>query len=128
MAGLRELAQSDLGAILRDTDYGFGWPISVTDTDGLKKPLVGFSNDISQLIDPDTGQAVSGRLATVALHIGDLTEAGLGLPQGIADAKQKPWIIEFNDIHGEAYSFKVAQSNPDRAIGVVTCILELYAK
>lgn len=124
--GLRQIAESDLGLILEDSTTGFGYSITVTDPSGTVRPLTGFSDDISQIIDPDTGQAVSGRLASVALRISSLTLAGLGLPCGIADAGSKPWLIEFNDINGNAFTFKVAQSNPDRALGLVTLLLELY--
>lgn len=120
------MAESDLGAILEDGVMGFGWPITVTSPGGISVPLTGFSDDISQVIDPDTGQAVSGRLASVALRISSLDTAGLGIPRGIADSASKPWAIEFSDINGNPFKFKVQQSNPDRALGLVTCILELY--
>ena len=123
---LRTTAEQDLGAILEDSAMGFGWAIQVTDPSGLSKPLTGFSDDISQIIDPDTGEAVSGRLVSVALRISSLIAVGLALPVGIADSKIKPWVIEFDDINGNPYKFKVAQSNPDRALGLITCILELY--
>jgi len=123
---LRQIAEEDLGAILEDGAMGFGWTISITDPSGLNKPFTGFSDDISQLIDPDTGEAVSGRLASVAIRISSLTLAGMTLPVGIADSNKKPWIIEFNDINGNPFKFKVSQSNPDRALGLVTCLLELY--
>lgn len=123
---IRQLAESDLGLILEDGATGFGWPITVTDPSGTVRPLTGFSDDIAQIIDPDTGQAVSGRLASVALRISSLTLAGLGLPKGVADAGSKPWLIEFDDINGNPYKFKVSQSNPDRALGLVTLLLELY--
>lgn len=126
--GLRTIAEQDLGVILEDSGTGFGWPITVTDPSGNSGtgPLTGFSDDIAQIIDPDTGQAVSGRLASVALRISSLTAAGLALPRGIADSGSKPWVIEFDDINGNPYKFKVSQSNPDRALGLVTCLLELY--
>lgn len=124
--GLRELAEADLGLILEDGVTGFGWPITVIDPAGLSKPLTGFSDDIAQVIDPDTGVAVNGRLVSVALRISSLVAADLGLPQGIADTGSKPWVVTFNDINGNAYRFKVAQSNPDRALGLVICLLELY--
>lgn len=123
---LRSIAENDLGAILEDGVMGFGWAIQITDPSGLSIPLTGFSDDISQIIDPDTGEAVSGRLVSVALRISSLTTAGLALPVGIADSASKPWIIEFNDINGNPFKFKVSQSNPDRALGLVTCLLELY--
>ena len=126
--GLRQLAESDLGAILEDGATGFGWPITITDPDGNTGAFTGFSDDIAQIIDPDTGMAVSGRLASAAVRISSITAAlpGSGLPKGIADSGSKPWIVEFNDINGSAFKFKVSQSNPDRALGLVTLLLELY--
>lgn len=123
---LRQLAEADLGVILEDSVTGFGWPITITDPDGNVGSLTGFSDDIAQVIDPDTGQAVSGRLASVALRASSLAMEGLTLPRGIADTTGKPWVVEFADINGAPYKFKVSQSNPDRALGLVTCILELY--
>ena len=126
MSGLRELAESDLAVILEDDVTGFGWPITVTDPAGLTATLKGQSNDIGQVIDPDTGTAVSGRLATVSIRISSLTAKGLSLPKGIADSGSKPWVIQFDDINGKPYKFKVAQSNPDLGLGLVVCILEAY--
>lgn len=123
---LRSIAEQDLGLILEDAVTGFGYSITVTDPAGLVRQLTGFSDDIAQIIDPDTGQAVSGRLASVALRISSITAAGLGLPRGIADAGIKPWLIEFDDINGNSFKFKVSQSNPDRALGLLVLLLELY--
>lgn len=126
--GLRELAEQDLGAVLEDGAYGFGWPITLTNPAGLvDSTLVGFSNDISQVIDPDTGQAVSGRAASVVLRLSSLTAAGFDIPRGIADQTSKPWIVTFNDIGGTSHTFKVSKADPDRALGVVSCMLEVYA-
>ena len=119
---LRQLAVSDLAAITADTKTGFGWDITVTDPSGTSQAVKGITNDISQIIDPDTGQIVSGRSASVAIAISDLTS----LPVGIADVSSKPWVIQFNDISGVAYTFKVTQSNPDRTLGIVTCHLGIY--
>lgn len=125
--GLRQTAEIDLKNIVEDDVHGFGWSITVTNPALLSKPLKGFSNDISQIIDPDTGQAVSGRSASVVLIISSLISAGFAeLPVGIADRSIKPWLIAFNDINGNSYTFKVSKSNPDRALGVVVCVLEKY--
>ena len=124
--GLRAIAENDLKLILEDAQYGFGWPITVTNPLEVVAELVGFSDDIAQIIDPDTGQAVSGRLASVVLRLSTLEQVGIGIPQGIADLGSKPWIVRFDDINGNAFTFKVSQSNPDRALGVVVCLLELY--
>lgn len=124
--GLRADAEEDLAVILEDDVGGFGWPITVTNPAETSAVLVGSSTDISQLIDPDTGEAVTGRSASVALRLSSLTLAGLSIPEGIADTSLKPWLIQFDDINGAPYTFKVAASRPDRALGIVVCILELY--
>lgn len=123
---LRQRAEADLGRIMENSTTGFGWPITVTDPAGTTANLTGLSNDISQMIDPETGQAVSGRLASVALRISSLALVGLGIPKNVADATKKPWIVTFNDIQGKSYTFKVIDGNPDRGLGLVTCTLEHY--
>ena len=128
---LRDLAESDLQHILEDGVNGFGWDIVLIDPDGNSSEdfpdgLVGMSNDISQIIDPDTGEAVSGRSASVAIRISTIIDNGMTLPVGIADTEGKPWIVKFNDINGNEFTFKVQKSNPDRTLGIVTLILEFY--
>ena len=124
--GLREIAEADAGTILNDGAYGFGWPILLTNPAGQEAPLTGFSDDIAQVIDPDTGQAVSGRLASAVFHIADIYNCDFELPKGTRDTTTKPWLVKFDDINGKAYVFKVQQSNPDRALGIVVCLLEFY--
>ena len=129
MPGLRELAESDLEHILEDGVHGFGWEITLTAPDGYAGtgPFTGYSNDIAQLVDPDTGQAVSGRLAGAVLRISSIMAQGFtGLPRGIEDSSQKPWLVTFNDINGNPFTFKVTEGNPDRAIGVVALVVEFY--
>ena len=147
---LRLLAETDLGYILEDESTGFGWPITLTTPGGNSISFTGFSNDIAQVIDPDTGQAVSGRVASCALRISSIRNAAVGstecneflafcgepvmeagnvnysLPEGISDADSKPWIVVFDDINSIQHTFKVIQSNPDRGLGVISCLLELY--
>lgn len=124
--GLREQAEQDLGTILEDT--GDSWPITLTAPDGSIGTLTGLSDDIAQVVDPDTGQAVSGRVASIAIRIGHINAKlpGKGIPVGIADGAIKPWVVTFDDINGNAFTFKVQQSNPDRILGLVTCLLETY--
>jgi len=125
--GLRSVAEADLAFTLEDDVNGFAWPITVTDPAGTVGSLTGASGDIGQLIDPDTGAAVSGRLAHVSLRIATLTAKGLAIPENITESSLKPWIVAFDDINGNSYTFKVMQSNPDRTLGLVTCVLEVYA-
>jgi hypothetical protein len=124
--GLRATAEADLAVIMEDEATGNAWPITVTDPDCNKGNLFGISDDIAQVIDPETGQAVSGRLASAALRIKSLADVGLGIPKAIADEDSKPWVIEFNDINGNPFKFKVSHSNPDRMLGIVTLLLEVY--
>lgn len=124
--GLRELAERDLGAILEDSVYGFGWPITVTNPAGVSEPLTGFSNDIAQVVDPDTGQLVSGRSASVALRISSLLAVGFVIPYGVVDQSLKPWVVVFDDINGTPHTFKVRQADPDRTLGMVVASLEGY--
>jgi hypothetical protein len=98
----------------------------LTAPDGSRHPFTGFSDDIAQVIDPETGVIVSGRLASVALRMSSLKLAGLELPRAISDTGSKPWVVEFNDILAEAHKFKIIQSHPDRALGLLTLILEIY--
>lgn len=120
---LRNIAEKDLGNILAD-ELGFTWPIVLTNPSGEIQSLQGFSNDIALTIDPETGQAVSGRTASIALQISAIT---IGFPVAIADANSKPWLVAFDDINGNPHSFKVIDSNPDRGLGCITCVLEAYA-
>lgn len=125
--GLREQAERDLGLIIEDKAFGFGWDIVLVSPEGISAVVTGLSNDISLAIDPDTGELVSGRTATVALRISTLRARGFSdNPKGIADSKSKPWVVAFRDINGVPCLFKVMKSNPDRAIGVITLILETY--
>ena len=123
--GLRSIAEADLATTLEDV-AGFGWPITITDPSGVSASITGQSDDIALEIDPETGQLVSGRVASVALRISTLTANGLGLPVGVANESLRPWVVKFKDPSGNDYTFKVQQSNPDRALGVVTCRLETY--
>jgi len=128
--GLRTTAERDLKSILENKVSGFGWDIELINPSGISSNdvidggLVGFSNDISQVIDPDTGQMVSGRSASIAIRISTLID--LGMPRGISDTNAKPWIVKVKDINSNEFTFKIQQSNPDRALGIVTCYLELY--
>lgn len=123
--GLREIAAADLVTIVENED-DFGWPITVTDPDDLTLSCVGLSTDVSQVIDPETGQAVTGRNASVTLARQTLLDAGLGMPEGISDSTKRPWVIEFDDINGSTHTFKVLEAQHDRALGCVVCLLEAY--
>lgn len=121
--GLHDQAELDLGQVLEsETDWGV--PITLTNPAGFSgsEALTGSSQDIGRLIDPDTGQGVSGRQATVELRLSSLTAAGFTeLPLAIADTALKPWVVGFAGL-----TFKVKESHPDRTSGVISLILEFW--
>ena len=124
--GLRAESEAALAETLEDTDL-WGWPITVTDPSEVSASLTGQSGDIAQIIDPQTGDVISGRLAHCVLRLSSLTAAGFTtVPRAIASSTSKPWLVTFDDINGTAYTFKVRESNPDRTLGIVALILEAY--
>lgn len=129
--GLAEQAAKDLQTILNDKD-GFARDITIQNPDGVCDSIRGFWTDIAETIDPNTGQAVSGRLVSVALAMRDLQTLDcykdFGLPDGRADTSTKPWLVTFVDVVGVEHTFKVQESNPDRALGSITCTLEVWSE
>jgi len=120
--GLREQAALDARAILEDSATGFGWPLTLTSPLGISTQLIGYATDVSQTIDPETGQAVSGRRASVAVSLRALSE----MPRGEADHLRKPWTVSFVDSEGVTSKWKVVEVLPDRAVSVVVLLLESY--
>lgn len=109
-------------AIVEDSTSGFGWPITLTSPVGVAAELVGLTTDVGQTIDPDTGQAVAGRRASVVVSWSSLAE----LPTAVADSTRKPWVVTFADSQGVLADWKVIEVLPDRAAGVVALLLEAY--
>lgn len=125
---LRLVAERDLARVLESTNGGFGWPVVLTAPDGYSSaaPLFGLTQDIGKAIDPGTGELVSGRTASAAVRISSLYSAGyLQIPEGVPSGK--PWRVDFTDVNArKTHSFKVVESYPDRALGVVVLVLEAY--
>mgnify|MGYP003109483762 FL=1 len=118
---LHQLAEADLAFTLE----GDGQTVTVTNPAGISASLQAISNDISLIIDPETGVPVSGRNANVALRVASLRAAGFEIPKGIEDGASAPWLVEYTTVTGETIITKIMASNPDRALGLVTCRLEL---
>jgi hypothetical protein len=121
--GLREQAKLDARAILEDTS-GFAWPVTLVSPLGVFYFVNGFTTDVGQTIDPDTGQAVAGQRASVAFARGALPV----LPEAVAEGSRKPWLATFFDSEGEPATFKVVDVLPDRALGVVVLLLEVFQR
>jgi hypothetical protein len=122
---LLDEAAADLASILGDTVGGFSIPITLTDPEGEETAVVGLATDIGLTIDPDTGQAVVGRKASIALSIRALEEAGLDQPRGIAGRTAKPWLATFTLATGAEQTFKISSAMPDK-LGCLICFLEIY--
>jgi len=121
---LKQLARDTLRQILNDQNAAFGAEFVLTAPDGFTSalPLVGRTQDIAQMIDPQSGVAVQGRIATVALSLADLTAGGYAdMPRGIPETNAKPWLVAF-----EGNTYRVTDSNPDRSLGVLVLHLEFY--
>lgn len=125
---LLQQAAADLRAIVENTNE-FGVAIKVEDPDGLSSNQNGLTTDVGNMFDPNTGQMIAGRRASVALSTQALLAAGhTGLPAGASDPSKTPWIVTFLDIHGRECVFMVSAAMPDRKLGLVTCSLEHYRR
>ena len=130
---LRTQAEADL-AVTLEASGDFGFPFQITDPAGLSSPVLGNaavlhgqSGDIGVALDPDTGIAVSGRTAHLAVRISSLVTAGFtDIPHGIADVTADPWLVNFADLAGNVQQWKVKRSEPDRTLGIVTLIITFW--
>lgn len=124
-----DIAQQDKAFTLKDSVFGFGTAITITDPDLLSADVTGRTNDISFAIDPNTGVAISGRTATIAIDMQELTDKGFSsLPVAQTDKTKKPWLVEYTDQLGKAHVFIVLEANPDLTLGIVLCTLQFYEK
>ena len=124
---LRVQAEADL-AVTLEAPGDFGFAFTLTDPDGVANAFVGSTGDIGMVIDPDTGMAVSGRLAHVTVRVSSLVTAGFpDVPVGIADLLQRPWRVTFLDLAGNSQEWKVQSSMPDRTLGIAVLILEFLS-
>lgn len=123
---LQQQAVQDLCSIFQDEANGPGSPVVVTDPNGEQRRVLGIITDIGEELDPDTGVAVSGRLASCALHIRSLREAGLGMPANITSEQERPWLVEAQNSENETVNYKVRDTKPDTKLGLVVCMLEVY--
>lgn len=125
---LRVQAEADLGLTM-EASGDFGWPFVLTDPDDFESAsqLYGQAHRISDLVDPDTGQAVSGRKATLVVRTSTIVAAGYPtLPEGIADEAGKPWRVAYAGPQAASQVFKVSDSKPDEALGTLALMLETW--
>jgi hypothetical protein len=122
-------AEADL-AVTLEAASDFGTVVTLTDPAGFTgtATIRGRVGDVGQVLDPDTGQAVTARHATCTLRLTSLTAAGFSsIPVAVADESLKPWLVAFATPSAPLQTYKVKQAHPDRTLGVVTMVLEFYA-
>ena len=123
---LRNIAAQDLQSIM-SSECGATWPVTLIAPDGQEwVDVPSRHNDIARIVDPDTGQVVSGREVTTVISTLELQERGAPIPQGVYDENQKPWLIRALNISQEQETFKIFSSEPDQALGAVVLVLEKY--
>lgn len=126
---LRQLAEKDLETILETDQRGNRYPFTVIQPDGYQSvnPVYGYGNDISQMIDPDTGMLVAGRNATFTFRVNHLINEGYtSLPKVEHSNIEKPWVFKYVDFEGVTHTFTIRSAMPDKTIGIITLVLELY--
>ena len=122
--GIRAEAEADLAYTLEDAVSGFGFAVELIAPDGAVYPLNGQQNDISAILDPDTGTAVRARDISVTLRASSLP-AGRP-PIGIPDETASPWLVRYTEISGDVFTGRVAETLPDDGMGLLTLKLEPY--
>jgi tetrahydromethanopterin S-methyltransferase subunit B len=123
--GLREIAHQDLQSIFADAS-GFVWPCVITSPDSVSVDFDCRSNDIHLSIDTGTGDTVTGRQATVVVLVSDLIDSNFQTISGVANSSIKPWVVVFDSINGISGTYKVAETYPDHALGLMVMLLEDY--
>lgn len=125
---LIDRVQRDAQRIMNSEKFGFSTPLVLTEPDGTTHDLKGIVSVIHNLIDPDTGQPVSGFLATVSLNALDLQDGGIALPEGEMDSDLRPWTVETTVVGGATLLTKVVRVAPDETNGNILIDLGNYER
>lgn len=97
-------------------------PLLVISPAGQEWSLNGIPLDVGQTIDPDTGQAVAGRRASVSVSMASLPT----VPELSAESGGKPWRVRLTDLDGNVLLWKVTEVLPDRFAHKMVFLLEAY--
>lgn len=74
----------------------------------------GLQADIGLSIDAETGVAVAGRKASVAVSTRDLIEASFPIPEGVPDEESAPFLVTWTPSTGPTQTMKVIETVPDK--------------
>ena len=75
--------------IINSSRFGFSNDVILISPDGIESQIKGIVSVIHNLIDPDTGQPVSGYLATISINRLDLNDIGVEIPEGVSSENLK---------------------------------------
>lgn len=123
---LLQRIQKDSQRIMNSTRFGVSIDIVLLDPAQVEYPLKSIVTVIHNLVDPDTGQPVSGYLATASINRLDLNALGITLPEGVSDERERPWTIRYTNIDGVEITNKITRAAPDEANGNILCDLGSY--
>jgi hypothetical protein len=112
--------------MIEDDVLGFAHECTLTNPAGTSKTFKVLTSDIGALIDPDTGDMVSGRYAEVVFRLKTLADESFNIPRNIREKDSKPWVVTFNDVNGVPGTFKIIRSEPDKEAGMITCVITVY--
>jgi VCBS repeat-containing protein len=120
--------QKDAQAIINSDRFGFSYALTLTDQASIEHKLKGIMSIIHNLVDPDTGQPVSGFLATVSINAADLFAKNIKIPVGEMSSAARPWLVSYIDQFLRVIEMKLVRSAPDLTNGNIICDLEHYQR
>lgn len=118
---LGQAAAEGARRVSEDTTDGFARALVLVAPDGVEREVKGLFNNVFAPIDMNTGLAFSGSYATVVFAFAHLHGLSVPIPWGERDPTKRPWLVKLN---GQA--FKIAQTENDHEMGLLSCVLELH--
>ena len=101
--------------------------IKLIEPNGTEHSLTVGTRSISQSIDPDTGELVSGQFISITPSLLTLAERNISMPRNIQDHSENPWLVVMtNHITSLETTYKVIHSAPDFTLGLIVCDLGNY--
>ena len=125
---LMDRLQKDAQRIMNSSRAGFSIDIVLTLPSGIEHSIKSIVSIIHNLIDPDTGQPVSGFFATASINSLDLLTLEVELPEGEMDSNKRPWTITATNVLGVSQLMKIVRVSPDETNGNILCELGTYER
>lgn len=113
---LREIINDDLGATVVCT---------ITSPDDVFYSFNCCMSDISQTLDVNTRERISGRRIEISVSMLDLAEVGFESIRGVEKKTEKPWRVEFNNVISKEGTYKIVETAPDSSLGIVVIHMEI---